>query len=167
MNQESYTCCFTGHRRIPYPHRALLPKLIDGMLDTLISRQVTIFRTGGAMGFDTMVALKILEKREQYPHIRLELILPCRDQASRWDAYNQKAYAYVLARADSVICLHDRYTSGCMLERNRRMVQGSQFCIGYCNTPGGGSAYTLEYAKSHGLRVINIAAMLPPLPDGK
>lgn len=133
------------------------------MIETLIRRQVMTFRTGGAMGFDTVVALKVLEKKEKYPRIRLELILPCRDQAKQWDGYNQRAYAYVLARADSVTWLYDQYQSGCMLERNRRLVQGSHFCIGYCNTSRGGSAYTLDYAKKHGLRVLNVAPMLPPL----
>lgn len=163
MNQESLVCCFTGHRQIPPPHRGPLPDLIGQMIETLIRRQVMTFRTGGAMGFDTVVALKVLEKKEKYPRIRLELILPCRDQAKQWDGYNQRAYAYVLARADSVTWLYDQYQSGCMLERNRRLVQGSHFCIGYCNTSRGGSAYTLDYAKKHGLRVLNVAPMLPPL----
>ena len=162
---QNYVCCFTGHRHIPVEHRKPLPALLSRMIDTLIHRGVTIFRTGGAMGFDTVVALTVLEKKEKHPHIRLELILPCRDQANRWDGYNQKAYAYVLAQADSVTWLHERYVSGCMLERNRKMVQGSHFCIGYCNTTEGGSAYTLDYARKHGLRVMNVAPMLPPLTE--
>ena len=164
MKTESYTCCFTGHRQIPSEHGTALPPLLGRMIETLIQRGVTTFRTGGAMGFDTVVALMILEKKEIYPHIRLELVLPCRDQAKLWDGYNQKAYTYVLEQADSVSWVRERYARGCMMERNRRMVQGSHFCIGYCNdTTQGGSAYTLDYAKRHGLRVMNIAPMLPPL----
>ena len=137
------------------------------MIETLIKRGVTVFRTGGAMGFDTVVALTVLEKKETYPHIRLELVLPCRDQAKLWDGFNQKAYTYVLDQADSVTWLHEKYEKGCMLERNRQMVRGSHFCIGYCNTKQGGSAYTLDYARSHGLRVLNIAPMLPSLKKNK
>lgn len=167
MDREPYVCCFTGHRHIPLAHRKLLPSLLGQMIETLIKRGVTVFRTGGAMGFDTVVALTVLEKKETYPHIRLELILPCRDQAKLWDGFNQKAYTYVLDQADSVTWLHEKYEKGCMLERNRQMVRGSHFCIGYCNTKQGGSAYTLDYARSHGLRVLNIAPMLPSLKKNK
>ena len=154
------TCCFTGHRKISDAHMRRMADEMDRILDTLIRNHVTVFRTGGAIGFDTVVALKVLEKRETNPEIRLELFLPCRDQSEGWAEFNREAYDYILASADHVTYIRNTYSKGCMLERNRRMVEGSQFCVGYCVSAAGGSAYTLRYAKKKGLRVINIAALL-------
>ncbi len=155
-----YVCCFTGHREIDPAHIEALSALLDRTLSTLIHSGVVTFRTGGAIGFDTMAALKVLERKEQDPRIRLELFLPCRDQMAGWADFNRSAYQYILERADSVTVLYDKYRRGCMFERNRAMVRGSHFCIGYCTTRGGGSAYTLRFARGHGCRVINLSELL-------
>lgn len=157
---ETLVCCFTGHRSLGEAQMRGLSETLDRVLESLIRRNITVFRAGGAIGFDTLAALKVLEKKECYPHVQLHLYLPCRDQTNGWNETNRRAYAYILSRADEVVCLHERYVSGCMLERNRRMVQGSHCCVGYCTSSKGGSAYTLRYAEKKGLRVINIAAML-------
>ena len=158
--REEMVCCFTGHRNIGDAHAKKMPELLDRVLESLIQNGYTTFRTGGAIGFDTIVALKVLEKREQYPTIRLELYLPCRDQTKGWNSVNRNAYQYVLSHADEVYYTRDTYEAGCMLERNRSMVQGSRCCVGYCLSEQGGSAYTLRYAKKHGLRVLNLAPIL-------
>ena len=157
---EILACCFTGHRTIDPQAMQYLPDVLDRVLESLIRRNITEFRTGGAIGFDTLAALKVLEKKESDPRIQLHLYLPCRDQTRGWNEVNRGAYDYILARADRVICLREQYVSGCMLERNRAMVQGSHCCVGYCTSERGGSAYTLQYAQRQGLRVINLAALL-------
>ncbi len=160
MDSEALICCFTGHRKIGDAHMRQMPQVLDRVLERLIQRNITVFRTGGAIGFDTLAALKVLEKKQRYPHVRLQLYLPCRDQTNGWNEVNRRAYEYILSRADEVICLHERYVSGCMLERNRSMVRGSHCCVGYCTSEQGGSAYTLRYAREQGLRVINLVALL-------
>lgn len=155
-----YVCCFTGHREINPNHIEPLSALLDRALSTLIKSGVVTYRTGGAIGFDTMAALKVLERKEQDPRIRLELVLPCRDQTAGWADFNREAYQYILERADSVTVLYEKYRRGCMFERNRAMVRGSLFCIGYCTTAGGGSAYTLRFARSQGCRIVNLAELL-------
>ena len=157
---QGLACCFTGHRKICAAHMRQMSDLLDRVLESLIGRNITEFRTGGAIGFDTVAALKVLEKRERYPHIRLHLYLPCRDQTYGWDEGSRRAYAYILSHADEVTCLREAYVQGCMLERNRKMVEGSHCCVGYCTSEQGGSAYTLRYAEKNGLRVINIAALM-------
>ncbi len=152
-----FICCFTGHRHIDLPKLALLAEELDRVLDILIRGQVKTFRTGGAMGFDTLAALKVLEKKEQNPALSLELCLPCKDQTKGWNDRNQEAYDYILGRADKIIYLHEAYTKSCMLERNRYMVDGANYCIGYCTSQKGGTAYTMQYAQKKGLQVINLA----------
>ena len=156
----SNICCFTGHRDIPAAHLKLLSAQLDRVLTTLIGAGITVFRTGGARGFDTLAALKVLERREADPRIRLELILPCRDQTRGWEGFDRNAYEYVLTRADSVTVLHETYQTGCMFERNRALVRGSLFCIGYCTSSRGGSAYTLDFARGEGCRVVNLADLI-------
>lgn len=157
---QSLICCFTGHREITPSHVEPLAALLDRTLSTLIDSGVTTYRTGGAIGFDTMAALKVLERKESDPRIRLELFLPCRDQSVGWADFNQSAYRYILDHADYVRVLHERYQKGCMFQRNRAMVQGSRFCIGYCTEARGGSVYTLRYARTQGCRIINLADLL-------
>ena len=160
MLGQGLVCCFTGHRKIDGNTMRSLSLLLDRALERLIADGVTVFRTGGAMGFDTLVSLKILELKKRGEDIILELYVPCRTQADRWSDCNREYYGYILENADRVIYVSDDYFKGCMHERNRRMVEGSQFCVGFCMTESGGSAYTIDYAKSKNLRVINLAAML-------
>ncbi|MBQ8331062.1 MAG: DUF1273 family protein [Clostridia bacterium] len=157
--RESKTgiCCFTGHREIADGHLTQLPQSLDRVLEELIAEGVTVFRAGGAMGFDTIAALKVLEKKKSYPHVRLELYLPCRDQTRGWSETGKHAYQYVLERADSFVYLRETYVKGCMHERNRALVQGADVCVTYCVSNMGGTAYTVGYARKNGLRLINLA----------
>ena len=150
------TVCFTGHRNIAYGDAVKLPSLLEKVLTDLIGRGVTIFRAGGAIGFDTVAALKVLELKERYPHIRLELILPCRNQTEYWEETAVRTYQYILERADSHRFLFDTYFEGCMLERDRRLVEGSDVCVAFCNRSRGGTAYTFTHALRAGLEVINL-----------
>ena len=154
------TVCFTGHRDIPRKDAIAMPSLLKSTIEELIVRGAKIFRAGGAMGFDTVAALCVLELREKYPEITLHLILPCKDQTNGWNETNLRAYKYVLENASSVEYVTDTYTKGCMHERNKRLVNGSDVCIAYCRRESGGSAYTLSYAESKGLETINICNKL-------
>ena len=154
------TVCFTGHRRIPCEEVTRLPSLLEGVISDLCERGATTFRAGGAMGFDTLAALKVLDMKEKFPHIRLELLLPCRNQTERWDEVSRKTYHYILNRSDSHRFLFETYFDGCMLERDRRLVEGSDVCVAYCAQSRGGTAYTYAYALREGLEVINLHDLL-------
>lgn len=45
-------------------------------------------------------------------------------------------------------------------QKNRHLVDNSSVCVAHLTRSGGGTAYTVEYAKKHGLKVINIAKNL-------
>jgi len=160
MEQLEFICCFTGHRTIPDEHLPRLHRELDRILDILIRSGVRTFRAGGALGFDTVAALSVLEKRKLYPHIRLELYLPCRDQSKGWRPADISIYEDIINKADSVVFLYDRYTRYCMHERNRQLVDGSDFCISYCTSSTGGTAYTVDYAKKKGVKITNLADFL-------
>ncbi len=150
------TVCFTGHRTIPYKQALLIPTALKAELETLIKKGAVNFRAGGAMGFDTIAALCVLELQEKYPHIKLELFLPCKDQTKLWPKDNIVVYDYILSKASSIDYTSEHYTSWCMMTRNRKLVDGSQVCIAYLSKSSGGTAYTYSYALKKGLSTINI-----------
>ncbi len=150
------TVCFTGHRHMERNQALRLPALLDTVIRELYSRGARVFRTGGAQGFDTVAALKVLELREQLPGLRLELILPCRDQTAGWDDAGIRTYRYIYRNADASRFLFDRYIDGCMLERDRRLVEGSDVCVAFCTRSRGGTAYTCACALRAGLELINL-----------
>ena len=149
--------CFTGHRNIGRGAALTIPTKLKRLLRELIERGARRFRAGGAVGFDTVAALCVLELKEEFPDIRLELVLPCRDQTKSWGESDRYVYEYILSAADSSEYVTDHYTPWCMHERNRRLVNESQVCIAYLERSEGGTAYTYNYALQKGLEVINVA----------
>lgn len=154
--------CFTGHRDIVPADALRLPSLLEEQLGALLARGARIFRAGGAIGFDMLAALKVLELRERWPDagIELHLCLPCKDQTRGWDEVSCRAYRYILDRADHVHYTSECYTPTCMLERDRRLVDGSDVCVAYCTRNRGGSFYTCSYAVKRDVELINLADLL-------
>ena len=109
------------------------------------------------MGFDTLAAQIILRLREHYPQIRLILVLPCHGQTRGWPQDSIDIYEDIKHRADKVTYTAENFFRGCMQKRNRHLVDGSSVCICYLTKFTGGTAYTVNYARRMGLRVINIA----------
>lgn len=159
MEYISGICCFTGHRRIPDRDMIRLPSLLGEIIAEQIRRGVTTFRAGGAIGFDMLAALKVIHLRQTHPQIRLELCLPCTDQAARWDANNRSYYDFVLQNSDKVRYVQQLYAPGCMAARNRMLVQGADVCVAYCSG-GGGTAQTCGYALAQKLQLINLYDIL-------
>lgn len=149
------TCCFTGHRHLSNEEQAELIPTLDRYLQALCDLGCTEFRVGGALGFDTLAAQRVLLLREKYPACHLHMILPCRDQEARWSLEERIAYRRVLERANRITYVQEKYTQGCMYMRNRALVDGSDVVIAYLKHGKGGTAYTCHYAEKQGVRVIN------------
>ena len=115
------------------------------------------FGCGGALGFDTLAAQTVLRLRENYPEIRLILVLPCRDQTRGWKQADVAEYDRIMKAADKVTYTSEQYYSGCMHKRNRHLVDNSSLCICYLTEQSGGTAYTVNYARSQGLKIVNVA----------
>lgn len=150
-------CCFTGHRSFtPAVARELILK-VDRVLNRLYAAGVREFCTGGALGFDTLAALRVIAFRDTHPDCRLSLILPCADQSTRWNAKDKALYERVRAAADSETVLFSSYTPECMHARNRALVDGSDYCVAYLTKNSGGTLYTCSYALKKGVELINLA----------
>lgn len=152
------TCCFSGHRELPTGlKRWKLAKELEKAVIEQIENGVRFFGAGGALGFDTLAAKTVLKLREKYPDIKLILVLPCTTQAKRWSAEDVEEYERIKAQADKVVYTSQEYTKGCMFKRNRHLVENSSVCICYLTRDTGGTAYTVKYAQSKGLRIFNLA----------
>ena len=154
---KNQTCCFTGHRQLPNGDLTLfLDKLFD-TVTLLVNSGVTNFKNGGAQGFDQLAALAVLKVRETNPSVRLEMILPYKRQAARWDEVYRGLYYYILAKADKIVYVSDYYYDGCMRKRNLCLVDGSDYCIAYFKHKRSGTSQTIRLAEERGLIIFNLA----------
>ena len=125
-------------------------------MDILIDNGVIYYGVGGALGFDTLAAQVVIEKRKQHPQIRLILVLPCKDQTKNWDVKDIEVYNNIMKQANKIVFTSEYYHPGCMFKRNRHLVDNSAHCIAYLEKDSGGTAYTVNYAKEKGIKVFNL-----------
>lgn len=151
------TACFTGHRTIPFLQRRKIEKRTEEALIEAIKQGYQFFGAGGALGFDTLAAQTVLRLRKTYPQIKLILVLPCLSQTRGWRPEDIAEYERIKAAADKVVYTSQEYTRDCMFKRNRHLVDNSSLCIAYLTENTGGTAYTVDYARSKGLIIRNVA----------
>lgn len=151
------TCCFTGHRKIPPEQLFEITRRTKDKINDLISNGYTCFLTGGALGFDTIAAEAIIEYKNTNLNVQLILALPCQSQADKWLENDKARYELIKEKADRVLYISNEYTRGCMFKRNRYLVDNSMVCVCYITSDKGGTAYTVGYAKSQNLTVVNLA----------
>lgn len=154
------TCCLTGHRKMTPEQQRIVAERLYQTMEILISKDWKYFGAGGALGFDLMAADVVLQLKKKFPHIKLIMVLPCRDQTRGWKEEDIRHYERVLAQADKVVYIQERYSPGCMQKRNRHLVDYSSVCVAYCTRDTGGTAYTVRYARQKGLEIINLADAL-------
>lgn len=153
-------CLFTGHRELP-EQTAPLAALLDEAIEKLwLQAGVDTWLCGGAVGFDLLAGERVLALRERYPALRLHMVLPCRDQDKRYSPEDKARYDALLQRADKVEWLSPHYYRGCMLARDRVMVDRADSCVCYQTRSEGGTAYTVGLAVRKGLPLYNIAQRL-------
>ena len=151
------TVCFTGHRDIPTDALERLLPLLNATVEAQIQAGATLFRTGGAIGFDTHAARSVLRLRQRYPHVALELVLPCPTQTRGWSEEDIRLYRQILQEADHHRYISTGYFNGVMQMRNLALVEGADVCIAYLrNSHGGGAAFTAAAALRQGLELINL-----------
>ena len=153
------SCCFTGHRRLPSGEAgARLTALLDESVREAYRMGCRRFYAGGALGFDMLAAAVVCRLRDsELSDISLHLILPCRDQDSRWSAHDRERYRKMIELADSHVYLYDAYADGVMAARNRALVEAADLCIAYMNAMGSGTGLTVSMAKRRGIPILNLA----------
>lgn len=87
MIDKMKVACFSGHRKLPRDCTELKASLEKAVIE-LVERGVVFFCSGAALGFDQLSAATILRLKEDYPHIRLIMVLPCPpdQQSMKWNS---------------------------------------------------------------------------------
>ena len=151
--------CFTGHRNIKIS-QDLAPHLEEILRKLIQEENAVEFYSGGAIGWDMLCAQTVLNLRNEFPHIRLNLILPCgnEEQTALWNATDKKLFMEILSAADSIEFTSDKYYNGCMKKRNQRLVELSDCCVCYYNIRNkfSGTGQTVRMAESKGVPIINL-----------
>jgi len=158
--EREHTCCFTGHRpdKLPWgtreedPRCLALKQSIKEALQRAYQAGCRHFICGMARGSDLYFAEAVLTLRELHPEVTLEGARPCETQADGWPQSERNRYLSILDRCDYETLVQHHYDRGCMMRRNRYMVDRAVRIIAvYDGVPQGGTAQTLLYALRQGL----------------
>ena len=155
MDKRAETACFTGHRIMKMASGEVRSRLSE-LLDMLIAKGVIYYGCGGALGFDTLAAEVVIEKKRVNPKVKLILVLPCQNQDAKWLPEQRARYSYIKTQADKIVYTSDTYYDGCMLKRNRHLVNNSGICVSLLERNSGGTYYTVRYAMENNLKIYNI-----------
>ena len=156
-------CAFTGHRPHKFPWRydetdsrcVALKSALAGQITALAEAGTTDFFSGCADGVDCWAALIVLELREKNTALKLHCILPHEGQADKWINSAQERYRFILKQADSVEYVSREYYEGCMIDRNRRLVEATGLLLAvYNGEQRGGTAATVRYAQKLRRRIV-------------
>ena len=149
-------CAFTGHRprKFPWSYNesdarcVALKETLAKEIAKLVDAGYTDFLSGMAEGADTWAALAVLALKKENPALKLHCVLPCEGQAGKWAASARELYFSILEQADKVTYVSREYHDGCMLERNRYLVDHAACLLAVYNGEWrGGTAMTVRYAR--------------------
>lgn len=154
MRERSFTCCFTGHRpeKLPWgtneedPRCAALKRKLSDALEAAYAEGMRHFICGMARGCDFYFAEEVVALRQKHADVTLEAAIPCSSQTDGWPEADRVRWRALLAQCDWETLVQDHYTQGCMLRRNRYMVDHSALVIAVYDGVNGGTRRTLEYA---------------------
>ena len=163
INKDN-TCSFTGYRpsKLPWGMNekdvrcvALKRKLYD-FAEAVYLSGIRHYICGMAMGCDMYFCEEVIRLRNRHRDITLEAALPCENQATKWPEYMRSRYFELVSQCDYETLVSRKYTSDCMLKRNRYMVNHSSVLIAVFDGVLGGTMHTINYAKKKGLEIIEI-----------
>ena len=164
MRGRQSACCFTGHRpgKLPWKYwegdtRCLdLKRRMMDAVETAYESGYRHFICGMALGCDLYFCEAALALRAQYPGVTVEAALPCPTQTEGWPREQQLRHARLVAACDLETVVSREYTAGCMLRRDRYMVDHASLLIAAFDGSPGGTRYTMEYAMRQGLEITDL-----------
>ena len=161
------SCCFTGHRpeKLPWgkeesdPRCICLKERLDQALEEAYRDGYRHFICGMARSADFYFCEAVLALRKRHPEVRLEAAIPCEEQAARWSDGERERYFSLVEQCDVETMVQPHYDRGCMLRRDRYMVDHAERIIAVYDGTLGGTMYTVTYALKRGLELV----ILPPV----
>ena len=158
-------CAFTGHRaqKLPWRYDESDPRCLDlkqriyDTVEAVNSAGFTRFICGMAEGCDLYFCQSVLELRSEHSEIRLEAAVPFSGQAEKWPRRERERYERLLSECDKVTVLQEEYSPGCMMRRNRYMVDHADLVIACYDGQSGGTLNTLRYAVERQVRILHLS----------
>ena len=157
-------CCFSGYRPSKFPFALkkgnadfeVLYRNLTTTISALIEDDCRVFYTGMASGFDIIAAEVVLKFKEQQPDIKLLAVVPFEEQEKTYSNEWKSRYDAVLASCDEVIVLSREYHAGCYQNRNKYMVDNSDYVVTWYDGKQGGTRNTLNYAQKKLRYIVNV-----------
>ncbi|MBD5585657.1 MAG: DUF1273 domain-containing protein [Clostridia bacterium] len=146
-------CAFTGHRIL---QKDFDYNLLDKVIFNLVSGGTKTFFCGMAMGFDLTCAESVLNLKKDNKNIELIAVVPCRNQEEKYPEKTRERYRRAIEKCDKIITLSEEYYDGCMFVRDRFLVDNCDVLISYQRRKKGGTSYTVNYAKSKDVNIIEL-----------
>lgn len=163
-SERLLTCSFTGYRpsKLPFgydkgneEYRKLYNTLQNEIFQ-LVNSGVSYFQTGMAQGIDMMCGEIVLELKKVYD-IHLFCVIPCLNQCCGWSKDDIEVYERLLKYSSAVTYTsEEEYKKGCMMKRNRYLVDSAEYILAVFDGQKGGTMSTIEYAKKKRRSIIII-----------
>ena len=154
MAAKQESCAFTGHRpeKLPWgddefdPRCTELRRRIADALERAYDEGWRHFLCGMAQGCDLYFCEEVQNLKRIRDGVTLEAALPYAEHGERWNPSQKKKYLELLEGCDKIKVVTPFYGPGCMLARDRYLVDHASLLLAaYDGTPGG-TKYTVEYA---------------------
>ena len=157
-------CAFTGHRaqKLPWQYNELDPRCLDlkqrigDTVESVYSSGFDRFICGMAEGCDIYFCESVIDLRSRFPGVFLEAAVPFSGQADRWPSGEKDRYERLISQCDRVTVLQEQYSPGCMMKRNRYMVDHADLLIACFDGQSGGTLNTMRYAVRNNVRIIHL-----------
>lgn len=164
MTNFGKSCCFSGHRpqKLPWKYDERDVRCIEykekllAVISAVYESGISHFICGMALGCDMYCAEAVISLKRVYPDITLEAAVPYLGQESAWVEKSRIRYREILKHCDKVTVIQDAYTPGCMMRRNRYMVDTANVLIACYDGKPGGTWNTIKYAEKNDKEVIQI-----------
>lgn len=149
--ETANACALTGHRELEENFdSADFKKAIRRLIE---QKGVTVFYCGMALGFDMRACAYLLRLKGKFPQVKVVACIPCPQQSDTFPPQAKREYDRLVAHCDEKVVIAEHYSPGCMLARNRYMVDRAAYLIAYLRKETGGTAYTVRYAEKKGVEI--------------
>lgn len=149
---------FTGHRpeKLPWgtneedPRCRALKELMAREIEQAAVAGAETFCCGMARGCDLYFAEAVIQAKKVRPELRLEAWLACPEQAALWQKADRIRWRKLLDICDGIHIVEEHYSDGCLLRRDKAMVDRVDELISVWDGSPGGTGWTVRYAKRQG-----------------
>ena len=139
------TCTFFGHRDSP---NDIEKQLREALIDIIENKGVDLFYIGNNGQFDYTVRKTVESLKEDYPHINYWVILAYMPNNKQNEAYHSHSIY-----PEALITTPKKYA---IIERNKWMINKSDYVITYVKYNFGGASTFKKIAEQKGKVVINL-----------